>query len=68
MTASQTLHSAEPLLTAEQAAERLNVSRNKVFELIASGELMSLKIGGSRRITPAAVAEYIARMEQAARP
>lgn len=38
------------LLTAEEAAERLGVSRTNVYRLIASGRLRSVKIGKLRRI------------------
>ena len=41
----------EPLLLRpEQAAELLAVSRGKVFDLIARGELPSFLVGGNRRI------------------
>lgn len=49
------------LLTAEQAAEALNVSRWRVFELIRSGRLGSIKLGASRRIPTDAVREFITR-------
>ena len=32
-------------------AEALNVGRTKVFDLIRCGQLASVKVGGSRRIT-----------------
>ena len=38
------------LLTAEEAAESLKVGRCKVYDLIRSGELESIKIGRLRRI------------------
>ena len=40
------------LLTAEAAAERLNISRTRVYELLASRTLNSVKIGRLRRIRP----------------
>ena len=49
------------LFRAEKVAALLDISRTKVFELIASGELRSLKIGGSRRIPLSAVEDYVAR-------
>jgi excisionase family DNA binding protein len=48
------------LLTPEEAAQVLNVSRTKVFELLRSAELASVKIGGLRRIPADAVAEFVA--------
>ncbi len=54
------------LLTAEEAAEVLGVSRTKVFELMHSRALRSVKIGGSRRIPAAALREYVQRLESVA--
>ncbi len=51
------------LLIAEKVAEILSVGRSTVFELIATGELRSVKIGRARRITVSAVREYVARLE-----
>ena len=39
------------LLTPERAAERLDVGRTTVYGLLATGELESVRIGRSRRIT-----------------
>ena len=56
-----------PLLyTAEAAARALSLSRATVFELIASGELRSIKIGRSRRIPRASLEDYISRLLAAA--
>jgi excisionase family DNA binding protein len=52
-------YSPVQLLRAEKVAALLDVSRTKVFELIASGELRSVKIGGSRRIPLSAIEEYL---------
>ena len=51
------------LLTAEEAARALRVGRSKVYELMRSGQLRSVKIGGSRRVSAAALAEFVARLE-----
>ena len=40
-------------------AEALNVGRTKVFDLIRCGQLASVKVGGSRRITEQAIEDYI---------
>lgn len=48
--------------TAEETAELLKISRWKVFELIRTQQLRSVKIGGLRRIPATAVEEYIARL------
>jgi excisionase family DNA binding protein len=50
------------LLTVEEAAEALTISRWKVFDLIRSHELRSIKIGGLRRVPRSAIEEYIARL------
>ncbi|MGS2620061.1 helix-turn-helix domain-containing protein [Micromonospora sp. LZ34] len=51
------------LLRPEQVARALNVGRSKVFHLIRSGELRSVKAGGSRRISATALREYVAGLE-----
>jgi excisionase family DNA binding protein len=50
------------LLTVPQAAERLAVSEGKVWQLVSSGRLMSVKIDASRRIPDDAVDDYIAEL------
>lgn len=50
------------LLKPEEAAEQLRVGRPKVYELIRTGKLRSVKIGGSRRIPYDALAEYVASL------
>jgi len=47
------------LLTVDETAELLSVTRWKVFELIRREELRSAKIGGLRRIPVKAVQEYV---------
>ncbi|MFD0851234.1 helix-turn-helix domain-containing protein [Actinomadura adrarensis] len=49
--------------TVEQVAEILQVSRDKIFTLIRTGQLRSLKIGKLRRITDQHIAEFIAELE-----
>jgi excisionase family DNA binding protein len=51
------------LVTSEEAAQALRVGRSKIYELMRSGELRSVKIGGSRRVSVTALAEYVARLE-----
>ncbi|OKA13296.1 hypothetical protein BS618_19765 [Rhodococcus erythropolis] len=45
---------------------RLCVGRTKVFKLIESGELRSVKIGKSRRVSESALREYIEGLEASA--
>ncbi len=49
------------LLKPAQAAEALQLSRAKLYSLIAGGELKSIKIGGARRIPIEALREFVAR-------
>ena len=48
------------LLTPEEVARVLSIGRSKVYELISNGELESLRIGASRRISVRAVERFIA--------
>ncbi len=47
------------LLTPEQAADQLNVCRTKLYSLLTSGDLASVKIGRSRRIPVDALHAYV---------
>jgi excisionase family DNA binding protein len=49
--------------TVEQVAEFLNIGRDKVYQLLRTGQLRSIKIGNSRRITNRRLAEFIASLE-----
>ncbi|MGO9298010.1 MAG: helix-turn-helix domain-containing protein [Streptosporangiaceae bacterium] len=55
------------LYRVEEVAELLAVSRCKVYQLISTGDIASLKLGGSRRITADALADFVARLEAAGR-
>jgi excisionase family DNA binding protein len=55
------------LLTPNDAAIRLSIGRTAIYELIATGELESFKIGRSRRIPSAAVESYVERLREQAR-
>jgi excisionase family DNA binding protein len=48
-------------MTPKQAATKLGISVRTVERLIARGALDSFAVGRARRITPAAVTEYIAQ-------
>jgi len=47
----------------EDAARVLGVGRTKVYELMRTGALRSVRLDGSRRIPVAALAEFVARLE-----
>lgn len=48
------------LLNVEEAANALSLGRSKVYDLIAKGEIPSIKIHGSRRIPVDILREWIA--------
>jgi excisionase family DNA binding protein len=50
------------LLSPERVSERLDMGRTKVYELIATGELESVRIGRSRRVPAEAVESFVARL------
>jgi excisionase family DNA binding protein len=49
--------------TVEQVAKMLHIGRDKVYILLRTGQLRSIKIGKSRRITQQHLAEFIATLE-----
>jgi excisionase family DNA binding protein len=51
------------LVTAEQAGQMLSLSRVRVYELLAAGQLKSIKIGRSRRISTRAIEDFIRALE-----
>jgi excisionase family DNA binding protein len=51
------------LLRCEDVARRLQIGRTKVYDLIRSGALRSVKVGGCRRVTLAALADFIAELD-----
>ncbi len=48
------------LLTVEQAARALGIGRTITYQLITSGALASVRIGGSRRVPTSAVHTFVA--------
>ena len=50
--------------TVEQVAKMLNIGRDKVYYLLRTGQLRSIKIGNSRRITDEHLASFIASLER----
>ncbi|TDD20295.1 DNA-binding protein [Actinomadura sp. KC06] len=52
--------------TVEQVAEILNIGRDKVYFLIRTGQLRSIKIGKLRRITDRHLAEFVTSLEEPA--
>ena len=52
------------LLTPNEAAEVLSISRSKVYDLINQGRLASVRIDTSRRVPARALAEFVDRLGQ----
>lgn len=50
------------LLTVEEAAEELRIGRTRMYALIATGEVPSVKVGGSRRVLYDELAAYLRRL------
>jgi excisionase family DNA binding protein len=65
---SETAESGLPVLLVrpEDAARSLGVGRTKVYELMRSGALRSVRVGGLRRISVAALDDFVARLEEEA--
>jgi len=51
------------LLTPNEAAQQLAVSRTKIYELMATGTLRSIHIGRLRRVPVEALRDFIGDME-----
>lgn len=54
------------LLTVEEAADRIGICRANMFKLIRRGEVKSVKVGRLRRVTPAALEDYVRRLSATA--
>jgi excisionase family DNA binding protein len=50
------------LLTVPEAAEALAISRSKLYELLATGLVRSVRIDGSRRVPVEALEAYVATL------
>jgi excisionase family DNA binding protein len=55
-------------LTVAEAAERLHVARNTVYDLCARGEINHHRVGRTIRLRPADIEEYRRRSTEEARP
>jgi len=49
--------------TVEQVAKMLNISRDKVYYLLRTRQLRSIKIGKLRRITEDQLSDFVASLE-----
>ncbi|MGN9846203.1 helix-turn-helix domain-containing protein [Nonomuraea sp. H19] len=50
------------LLTVPEAAQALAISRSKLYQLLATGAVASLRIDGSRRIPVSALNDFITHL------
>jgi len=55
------------LLTPADVAQALGISRSKVYELMATGAIPSVKIGSARRIPADCLAAFVGRLRHAPR-
>lgn len=53
------------LFSPEEVAGVLKIGRGKVYELIRSGDLRSVKVGGRRRVSAMALSDFVTRAEVA---
>ena len=58
------------LLSIEESAAQLRIGRSRMFDLIRRGEVLSVKVGGSRRIPYESLRAYVGKLvaEQASGP
>jgi excisionase family DNA binding protein len=56
-------HGVMKLFTIKDVAQILNVSRSQVYVLLKTGELRSVTIRGSRRVTENQLIDYINMLE-----
>ena len=54
------------LLSPEEAAAVLGIGRSRVFELMRERDLLSVRIGRSRRVPVAAIRSYVERLAERA--
>lgn len=54
------------LLTVEQAAQRLAISRTVAYSLLKTGDLESVKIGNIRRVPASGVDDFVQRLRKEA--
>lgn len=52
----------DELLTVDEVAARLRVSRWTVYRLMKERHVVSVKVRGCRRVTPESVSAYIAEL------
>jgi excisionase family DNA binding protein len=53
------------LLTPDEAAGALGIGRTKLYELLATGKLPSVRIGASRRVSMEVLIEFVRHLDPA---
>jgi excisionase family DNA binding protein len=51
------------LNSVEQVMDRLNLKRSKVYQILGSGQLRSIKVGRRRLVSEAALVDFINDLE-----
>lgn len=54
------------LLSVDEAAERLSISRAHLYPRVMAGDVRSVTVGRARRNPVEALAEYVRRLEEEA--
>lgn len=62
-TTNAVFSSSGGMYTVGEVAERMRVSRMSIYRLIHAGTLQSLRVGGSFRVTQAALDDFMARAD-----
>jgi excisionase family DNA binding protein len=65
VTATERSNSSRLLLTVPEAAAQLGIGRTLMYQLIRTGAVRSVRVGRLRRIRPADLAAYTARLADA---
>jgi len=56
------------LVTPEIASDLLCIGRTKLYELLASGDIESVRLGSCRRIPMQALEDFVSRLRRSRRP
>lgn len=56
---SESVREGKLLLTVEEAADRLSVGRSHLYNLLTRGEIVSIKLGRSRRVPAAELERFV---------
>ena len=55
-------HAPRVLLSVEEAAEQLSLSRTRLYALIKTGDIASIRVGRLRRVPADALLQFTARL------